>query len=169
VSLEAVLAAREDRARLQAELLEAHPLPVLSLGVVCPGAVKDGPGPRAAFMAALGALEDLARERGWTCRGGHARYLPTGPEAVLSVDAPAEDLKRALVALEDGHPLGRLWDLDVRDPAGPLSRSRLGLPPRKCLVCPEPAHACARSRAHAPEALDRAVRDLLHAGGLRLS
>ena len=73
----------------------------------------------------------------------------TGPEALYVVEAHARELKQALVALEESHPLGRLWDIDVIDPdAGPVARASLGLPARRCLVCEEPAHACARSRRH---------------------
>ena len=54
-----------------------------------------------------------------------------------------------MIELEDHHPLGRLWDLDVLAPEqGQLSRQDLGFPARQCLVCDEPAHACARSRRH---------------------
>jgi holo-ACP synthase len=149
--------------------METHHLPVVSMGVVQPGPVKDGPGPRATLQAALGALEALFRERGWPCRSGGVRYLPTGPEALLVVETDAAGLKAALVALEEAHPLGRLWDLDVLDPqAGPITRRHIGLPPRKCLVCGEPAHACARSRAHSLDDLQRAIDACLHAAGLHL-
>lgn len=165
-----MLEARERRARAQREALERFGLPVLTATPVTPGPGKDGPVPRALLVAALGALEERCRDLGWPFRAGSARYLPTGPEALLVVDAPALDLKRALVALEDVHPLGRLWDLDVLDPAtGPVTRGRLGLPARTCLLCGEPAHACARSRAHRLEDLQGAIGERLHAGGLRIA
>ena len=75
-----------------------------------------------------------------------------------------DELKRALVDLETVDPLGRLWDLDVTDPKlGALSRRGLGLPVRRCIVCDQPAHACARSRAHSLPELLGAIEDILHA------
>ena len=81
----------------------------------------------------------------------------------MVVEADAVDLKAALVALEDSHPLGRLWDLDVASRQGSLSRRDLGHPARRCLVCDEPAHACARSQAHSRETLFAAIEAMLDA------
>ena len=59
--------------------------------------------------------------------------------------------------------MGRLWDLDVTDPRlGALSRRSLGLPVRRCLVCGEAAHACARSRAHPLAELLGAIERILN-------
>ena len=88
---------------------------------------------------------------------------PTGPEALFAVEAPSDELKRALIVLETAEPLGRLWDLDVIDPRlGALSRRSLGLPVRRCIVCDEAAHACARSRAHSLAELLRAIEVILN-------
>jgi holo-ACP synthase len=52
------------------------------------------------------------------------------------------------VALEQSHPLGRLWDLDVICPQdGHVGRLSLGLHMRRCLVCDEPAHVCSLAQA----------------------
>jgi holo-ACP synthase len=89
--------------------------------------------------------------------------------ALVTVDVDARDLKCAMVGLEDDHPLGRLWDLDVVDPViGGISRSDLGQGPRRCLICGEPAHACARSRTHAIPDLLAAMKGLIDASGLTL-
>ena len=83
---------------------------------------------------------------------------------MFAVEAASDELKRALVNLETADPLGRLWDLDVTDPQrGALSRRGLGLPVRRCIVCDEPAHACARSRAHSLAELLRAIEVILNA------
>jgi holo-ACP synthase len=92
------------------------------------------------------------------------RNDPTGPEALLVVDAEAHALKEATTRLEDEHPLGRLWDIDVIDPLrGAISRKDLGQPSRRCLLCAEDAHACARSRAHSLDELQRAMHRMVHA------
>lgn len=149
VSLEQMLAARDRRAARQQAALARFALPVVSSGVVMPGPVKDNAQSRVAMAVATDALETLFASRQWPVRLFQSVSGPTGPESIHVVEAPAEDIKRALVELEDSHRLGRLWDLDVICPQrGILSRRALGQPPRRCLVCSAEAHACARSRRH---------------------
>lgn len=154
VTLDALLEARDRRVARRREVFAARPRPVVSVSVVMPGAVKDCALSRVAQAAALDALDALFADRGWPAITVYAELPPTGAEALYSVDVDAETLKRATIALEDGHPLGRLWDLDVvTADRGALARRDLGLAPRRCLVCDAPAHACARSRAHPLDAL----------------
>ena len=164
VTLEEVLANRERRVLLQGRALEAFQRPVVSISLVIPGPVKDTPEARLLMEAALHALELLLDGRSWLVLSRDLRLDPTGPEALVVVDAKARELKEATVALEDGHPLGRLWDMDVIDPLrGSISRRLLDLPPRLCLLCGEAAHACARSRAHPLPELLGAIRERLRA------
>ncbi len=144
-SLDAILAAREERVARRAAALAARPgYAAISLTPVMPGPVKDCILSRLVQAAALVELDRAVADRGWDCELVYRETPVTGPEALLLAAAPPEAVKRAAMELEDRHPLGRLWDIDV----APLSRRDLGLPPRRCLVCGEPAHACARSRAH---------------------
>lgn len=156
VALADLLAARERRVALRDAALAAHPgTAALSVTPVMPGPVKDSRVARLLQAAALAELGALLDARAWPWSLARAETGPTGAEALLLVEAEAADLKRAVADLEDRHPLGRLWDIDVAAAAGrTLARRDLGLPPRACLLCAEPAHACARSRAHAvPELL----------------
>ncbi|MTJ84208.1 MAG: citrate lyase holo-[acyl-carrier protein] synthase [Telmatospirillum sp.] len=149
VGLSQMLDARDRRVRRQQAALARFGVPVLSLTMVMPGPVKDCPAIRTAFAAARRAVDDLAKESGWRVLLDQDCGGSTGPEALLAFDADAVVLKRALVALEDGHPMGRLWDLDVLCPAGgAIGRRVIGAPPRRCLLCGEEAHACARSHRH---------------------
>lgn len=149
VSLEQMLAARERRAARQQTAMARFALPIASLGVVMPGPVKNNAQSRTILDAATRTLDDLFRERAWPVRLFEPVFGPTGPEALYVLDAEALVIKQALVGLEDAHPLGRLWDLDVICPKqGILSRRALGQAPRRCLVCDAEAHACARSQRH---------------------
>lgn len=149
VTLDAMLAARDQRAARQQDVLARFRLPVVSVTLVAPGPVKDTPRTRFALEAAAADLDALFRRQGWAVPFQDIRTAPTGPEALYAVAADALALKRALAEREDTHPLGRLWDLDVICPQrGGLSRTALGLAPRRCLVCGEPGHACARARRH---------------------
>lgn len=80
-------------------------------------------------------------------------------DALWVVEREAEATKRALVSLEETHPLGRLWDWDVYPGANaPLSRGRIGLPPRRCFLCERPAKECSRGRTHPDEAIVDFIR-----------
>ena len=161
--LEAVLAAREARAARRQDALSRLGLPVVTVTPVTPGPVKDCPASRRLQQSALDALERLFDARRWPAQTLWSETAATGPEAALAVDAPSGALKRALVDLETTDPLGRLWDLDVADPScGALSRRSLGLPVRRCILCDQPAHACARSRAHPLDDLRSAIEAILN-------
>lgn len=169
-----ILRRREQRRDEQVRLLRESGSALVSVTVVSPGPDKDDGPARVVFGEAVSAVESLARARGWvlgpSCRFGG----PSGPECLAAVGTPGFELpglevKRALVELEDRHPLGRLWDLDVvdglRDDGQPvvLSRADLGHGPRRCLVCAADARACARSARH-PLPLLLAARAALAAG-----
>ncbi|PKU26240.1 citrate lyase holo-[acyl-carrier protein] synthase [Telmatospirillum siberiense] len=161
VSLEQMLEARDKRAARQQAALTRFALPVVSSGVVMPGPVKDNAQSRIAMAAAREALEALFAARDWPVRLFEPVRGPTGPESIHVIDADALEIKRALAKLEDTHPLGRLWDLDVICPErGIISRRSLGQPPRRCLLCEAEAHACARSRRHSLEELLTAIEKM---------
>ena len=80
------------------------------------------------------------------------RDLETGYEAYLITDLPLLEAKRIAVQIEDTHPLGRLFDIDIIDKDGvPVSRDRVGSHPRCCLVCNREARYCMRMRWHTQE------------------
>ena len=89
--------------------------------------------------------------------------LGTGMEFYRVLRADALDVKRACTEFEEGHPLGRLLDIDVVEMAGetptPISRTALGMSPRRCFICNEEAKVCARSRKHTvPEMQEHIAR-----------
>jgi holo-ACP synthase len=154
VSLERMLCAREERVARQATALARFGKPVVSMTVVMPGPVKDGALPRTVLNEALRAMQVLSSTSKWPVLWREFRQHDAGPEALLVISAEPQLLKTATVGLEDQHPLGRLWDLDVIVP-GPhiLSRSQQGLPPRRCLLCERPATECGRARRHTTQEL----------------
>lgn len=148
-----ILARREERQGEQVALL-ATGLPVVSLTVVTPGRDKDDDVARRMCVLGAEAVDRLLAARGWPVARRLPVAGPAGPELLLAVDAPARELKEACVALEEGHPVGRLWDIDVlgglraHGLPGILGRRDLGLPSRRCLMCAAEAAACGRGAAH---------------------
>jgi holo-ACP synthase len=157
VSIGLLLAARDQRALRHSAALAHFGKPMISVQVVTPGPVKDGWLPRHVMEIALRELDALYSAKNWPVASSEVFWEKTGPEAVHVIDAEARLLKLATIELEERHPVGRLWDLDVLAPGEiRLSRKQLGFPARRCMVCEHPAHECGRSRRHPlPELLER--------------
>ncbi|WP_151076184.1 triphosphoribosyl-dephospho-CoA synthase CitG [Flintibacter sp. KGMB00164] len=162
VTLMEMLGAREARAMRQQQLLEEYQLPVISFCLNIAGPVKNSPVLRRAFREGLerlvcallaGRLEVVHREE---------VDQPTGCEALWVVRGDGRAVKELCVELEDRDALGRLFDLDVLDPAsGKWDRTQLGQPPRKCLVCGKEGKGCASRRLHTVEELQEATQAIL--------
>lgn len=89
------------------------------------------------------------------------RDLNTGYEAYLITMLPLLEAKRVAVEIEDTHPLGRLFDIDVIDKQGiPVSRDRVGGQPRRCLVCDHEARYCMRMRWHTQEEIWARIKQM---------
>ena len=160
VSLPQLLAARDARAALERDLIARHAdCTLVVLTVVVPGAEKRTEASLLVARAACAALDKLLAAH---CRHRLERDLATGFEAYWLVDLPQEEAKRLTVELEDTHPLGRLFDADIILPEGrPLSRTELGAPPRRCLLCGRQAQDCARSRRHSVKELTEHIQAML--------
>lgn len=164
VDLAAMLARREARVARRGAVLARHRQPVVSLTLVTPGPVKDTAEARYVFGLAVAAIRALLAGARLPVVDAEEQRLATGPEALFVVAAEPTALKRLLVGLEERHPLGRLWDIDVVDADGQgVGRGVLGLPARACLVCERPAHACARAQCHPLAELQRAIAEKIDA------
>ena len=160
--IELMGAAREARRRRQEDLLKRFPGTLVSFSMNIAGPVKRPRFSCAAMDAGEDALFEelpegvLLHREEITGIAGHERFY------CLAMDAMA--VKRAACRVEDTHPLGRLFDLDVLKENGEkLSRSDLGLGERRCLLCENPASVCARSRRHSVEELTRETERMLSA------
>ena len=174
VTLNELLASRDSRHAMQQKLLAEHSGKTLvCLTVVMPGSVKRN---QQSLIVAHAAVEQMIRSYELGVRndelgvmsyelgvrndelgvrfGGRLieRDLETGYEAYLITDLPLLEAKRIAVQIEDTHPLGRLFDIDIIDKDGvPVSRDRVGSNPRRCLVCDREARYCMRMRWHTQE------------------
>lgn len=82
----------------------------------------------------------------------------TGPEMLLCVSASAEKIKDLTTQIEENHPYGRLFDMDVIGTDGQkLSRPSF----RKCLICDCQAQECARSRKHTIAEMQDKIEEIL--------
>ena len=79
VSIDALLAAKEQRAARQADWLAHYQQPVISLTLVTPGAVKDSIRYRNMMGVALQACDQLLWKHRWQTLDRQVLWLPTGP------------------------------------------------------------------------------------------
>ena len=160
VELPAMLAGREARAARQEAWLKEYACPLISFTLNIPGPIKTSAELRRAFDAGLTALEEQLRAAHLPCIAQTECHEVTGDEAMLAVDGDAASIKAITSTLEEQHPLGRLFDLDVLAADG----TKLSRPtPRRCLLCAEQAQVCARSRRHSVEELTAEIERLLTA------
>jgi len=149
-----ILQSREDRAQLQQTLLLRFGCPLICFTMNIAGPVKTSPliewGFRFGLDALLKVLPAVLHQQ--------VRYLPTGCEAYLSVQLPADQAKSICVQIEEATPLGRLFDMDVLDVNGQkLER----VTERSCLICGKPGRYCAAGRVHSVEELQATTEQIL--------
>ncbi|SNY93199.1 holo-ACP synthase [Cohaesibacter sp. ES.047] len=162
VTVPEILSAKDQRVQRRVAAQQRHHLPSLTMTIVMPGAIKTCALSLLLADQARTAIDRSFKQQGWSYETVWTGEVASGPECLYLVDATPETLKRAMVAIEVSHPLGRLWDLDVHSAQGEgLSRKQVGFPPRKCLLCDEEAHACARSRAHTIEELREGMKAIV--------
>ncbi len=125
------------------------------------GAVKTFPFARAAFREEVRELSDrLSR---FSILKTEVYEKNTGDYAFFLLKSQAIPVKRFLVSIEESHPLGRLFNLDVCGPDGTsVKRHDLGLLPRTCLVCGENAHVCTAKKSHSMELIRWHTAKLFH-------
>jgi len=161
-SLEQVLARREERVALVKDMCVRGGSPAVSVKLNIPGPVKTYPLAVRALGEALGAVLRQAVRMKWPVLSTNDLAGDTGCESVLCVCAAAGALKQSMMEIEDRHPLGRLFDLDVFGAdASPLSGRDYGRPERTCIVCGGPVWACARSRKHPASELAERTAELI--------
>lgn len=153
-TLPEILDARERRMFRQQELLREvnDSCSLISFSMNIAGEIKSFPLCEAAFNEGLKELR--TRISADKILHFEEHRANTGPEAFFLLAIPALEVKKLTASIEESHPVGRLFDMDVICPGGAsISRSAIGLAPRTCLICGQNAKACARSRNHTLEVI----------------
>lgn len=156
ITLEQLLESRDRRWATEQRLLKAFPSKVLVvLTVVMPGKVKRDARTAVIARAAEAAVDAFMGPR---VALHYRNDAPTGFEGYWLVDGNAHDIKRQMCGIEDFHPLGRLFDIDViRPDATPIPRTEVGFKPRRCLLCDHEARWCMRNHTHSQEEIQQCI------------
>lgn len=166
VTLEQLLQSRDNRAKHQKDLLGKNPgRSLLCLTVQLPGTEKRNATSLKIAWAGVEAIREA-----FSPEYEELRDLETGYEGYFLVSLPAPDAKRLACRIEDTHPLGRLMDIDVLtkqaeedyfSSTGCISRSDIGLEPRKCLLCGNEVRYCMRAKTHTTEELLARIEEMV--------
>lgn len=158
ITLHQILDAREERAAIQQEMLASLQgdncaLICLTLNIV--GPVKVFPYTVLAYETGLVAVREYIKYAGADPLAYRETRKDTGYDSFFAVSGQTPELcKEYLTKLEESHPLGRLFDIDVlRSDGSKVSREELGFSQRTCLLCQNPAFLCGRSRTHSAQEL----------------
>lgn len=164
VTLEEMLRFREEKVRLQEELQKKEKDSVIvALGMNIPGPVKCSPEILKAFHAGAKAMTESLNRQGIGVKEELEAIKKEGCLKILAVEHkdPAF-IKKIMVDIEETHPLGRLFDIDVYDKEGRgLCREAFGAPVRRCLLCGKEAKVCGRNRSHTVDELYKRVEDII--------
>ena len=159
VTLADVLENRSTRAERQQAMLASGCTSLVSISMNIPGDIKQFPLAHEAFCEGLATLRNIFSEH---ILKEKIFSFPTGDEALLALDLAGDWVKCQTISLEETHPLGRLFDIDVLGGDGiTLSRSAFALPPRRCFLCGKNAKICGRSRTHTITELRNKIAELL--------
>lgn len=160
VTLDELLLSRDNRHQMHLELLKQYPgRTLVSVTMVMPGPVKSN---FISLSLADKAEAFLHHYQPLQIEHITRRDLNTGSEIYFISRMPILETKALCCRIEDEHPLGRLWDFDVIQPdSTPLSRTEIGLAPRKCIICGnQDAINCIRARRHSKPDLYARVEEL---------
>ena len=158
VTVADVLSARDARVERQERMRAEHGLALISFTMNIAGEVKRDAWIERAFFEGVRRIEAALSEAGIPVAAREQTLAFTGCEEIWAVDAPAEELKARMCAIEEADALGRLFDIDVIDADG---RKLERMTERRCLICGKPVRACARSRAHSVRELSERAHGII--------
>lgn len=144
-----ILQSREDRRAKQIDLLNKYKLTVISFTLNTPGIIKDNKMYREIHNEGIKAIKNLLRESEIPIIYEEVINKSTGSEGYIVVDINPIKLKKILIELEESHPFGRIFDIDVFDKDyKQISRIDIGINSRRCLLCDKDARVCAKEKNH---------------------
>ena len=113
VVLTDMLACRERRVNTQNAYIQKYHCPVISFCMNIPGPIKTNDKIKKAFLSGKEALFDALQKKNIPVLSQIEFDDKTGNEIILAVDYPADKIKKLTTEIEDTHPFGRLFDMDV--------------------------------------------------------
>lgn len=149
-----ILEARESRRDKQIELIDKYNKSLVSFTLNIPGKIKDSPSYREIHREGMISIINSLENMGIEIIYKEEISKKTGSEGFIVIDMEAIDLKNIMVHIEETHPMGRIFDIDVFDSFhNQMSRRDMDTRPRRCLLCNNDARVCMRMKSHRYEEL----------------
>jgi len=162
VTLGDMLDARENRVKMQREIIERYKGTLISFMLNIPGNLKIFPLCIKAHNEAVKLITNRLRRYGIPIIYQTENKVKTGYESFFVVKEQPIIIKRLMTDIENSCELGRIFDIDVLgDEGNKISRSDLNIAERSCLICNDIGHACSRSRKHPIEDLQKKAKEIM--------
>lgn len=160
VTLEELLEAKDARYIKQKKLIEAYKETLIVFTLNIPGKEKNNDKIKQIFDIGYKTLKECLSNKENILYA--AQYdLKTGNEGYLVIKENSEIVKKLAIDLEERHPVGRLFDIDVFTNSGEvISRSTWSFEKRRCFVCEKAAVECSRSKRHTEEEIQQVLKGL---------
>jgi len=166
VSLLELLEAREIRAAIQSELIARHQGTLICFMINMPGPVKYNDASLFIHDQGVKAIHYFTNTCGIICNHEQIIIKNTGIEGYFLFDYPSFRIKEKTCEIEECHPLGRLFDMDVFESDNkPISRDQIGLQRRKCLLCENEGVYCSRNQTHSVSELQFRIKEMIAKAG----
>lgn len=162
LAMNRMLEAKEKRYYKIKDLTEKYEAPVLSFMLNIPGEDKNFEEAVSFHKKYVEKIKNLLEEEKIKILFEDYENLVTGMEYLAVLDGDGCVIKKLMMEVEEESLGGRLLDLDIYDKDfSQISRSSLGLPERKCIICGDTARTCIKEERHKIEELEERVREII--------
>lgn len=159
-----ILDARESRWHQRKRMAAQYGQTLVTITLCLPHGCRTHPDYIALFPALCTQVRNCLGREGIALLEPHFLAGEDGPACLFSAKGEAVAIKRFCVEAEQTLPGGRMLDVDILSATGqPIGRSELGLPPRRCFVCQQPAAVCVSGALHPPEEVLARAQELRQA------
>lgn len=149
VTVPEMMEARDHRVEMQRSIIGNTGHPVICFMLNVPGPHKVSEDFSWAFHEGVSRIKHKLEANDFRIVYEETEEIVTGYVFYASVDSDPVSIKKAMCEIEEADRLGRIFDIDVIKTDGTkVSREEFGMSPRRCLMCGEEAHICARNRTH---------------------
>lgn len=162
LAMNRMLEAKEKRYYKIKSLTEKFESPVLSFMLNIPGEDKNFKEAVDFHKKYIEKIKNILEENKIKILFEDYEDLITGMEYIGVLEADGREIKKLMMEVEEASIGGRLLDLDIYDKDfSQISRSSLGLPERKCIICGDTARTCIKEERHDIRELEEKVREII--------
>ncbi|NAW98320.1 MULTISPECIES: citrate lyase holo-[acyl-carrier protein] synthase [unclassified Vibrio] len=152
----------QQRIERQSQLLKQYQFPLITLTLNLPVELAQKRYTEVIFNSALDAINEKINALCSPVLYRQIIHSNFGLEAYYMTQiASANVVKKAMIDIEQAHPLGALFNIDVMCQQGKtISRKSCSMAPRQCLICGQPVQKCSSTHQHTLDELEKCIVSL---------